>query len=159
MFISPFLCCRKIRDFIKVKGGTIQNFWMLDDLNLLRRGMQPYINLIHWCWSKDIQLDVKKNPGFETLWSNQRTNRKRPRDIIHDLIRHSALILQDQQYRNLSMAIDADIDTLQKSVTCLEESLSSLTEVVLQNRRGLDLLFLQYGSLCLALIFIFMLIT
>lgn len=104
-------------------------------------------------------MDVKKNPGFETLWPNQRTNRKRPRDIIHDLIRHPALILQDQQYRSLSMAIDADIDTLEKSVTCLEESLSSLTEVVLQNRRGLDLMFLQYGSLCLALILIFMLIT
>lgn len=48
------------------------------------------------------------------------------------------------------MAIDADIATLEKSITHPEEALFSLAEVVLQNWRGHDLLFLQQSGLCLA---------
>ena len=56
----------------------------------------------------------------------------------------SVLVTQNQYYSILYVAIE-------KSISLPEESLFSLAEVVFQNRKGLDLLFLQQGGLCEAL--------
>lgn len=54
-------------------------------------------------------------------------------------------------FKGLQAAINADIQGLENSISILQESLTSLSEIVLQNRRGLELLFLQRDGLCATL--------
>lgn len=63
----------------------------------------------------------------------------------------ASLITSQQQFNQLSLAVDKDLQDLQKGLQDLKNSMVSLPEVVLQNRRGLDLVFLQEGGLCAAL--------
>ncbi|RMC20876.1 hypothetical protein DUI87_01729 [Hirundo rustica rustica] len=63
----------------------------------------------------------------------------------------SALVTQHQRLSQLQMTIDKDLLRIEKSISSLERSISSLLEVVLQNRRGLDLLLMQQGGLWAAL--------
>jgi len=63
----------------------------------------------------------------------------------------ASLVTSHQYYNQLSEAIDKDIAELRDGLANLKDSVASLSEVVLQNRRGLDLIFLQQGGLCAAL--------
>ena len=63
----------------------------------------------------------------------------------------AALIRGELELRQLSQTFSKDLSLLQDQGAYLERQVDSLAEVALQNRRGLDLLFLRQGGLCAAL--------
>ncbi|XP_046956346.1 syncytin-1-like [Lynx rufus] len=54
-------------------------------------------------------------------------------------------------YLRLSRRLINDVEALSGTIQDLQDQLDSLAEVVLQNRRGLDLLTVEQGGICLAL--------
>ncbi|XP_042556747.1 syncytin-1-like [Dipodomys spectabilis] len=54
-------------------------------------------------------------------------------------------------YAKLSNQLINDVQTLSSTINDLQDQIDSLAEVVLQNRRGLDLLTAEQGGICLAL--------
>lgn len=60
-------------------------------------------------------------------------------------------LIETGHFRQLQAAMNADLKAIEESISALEKSLTSLSEVVLQNRMGLDMMFLREGGLCAAL--------
>lgn len=63
----------------------------------------------------------------------------------------TALIKGENDLREHGVRVDRDIKMLKDTTSRLELQVDSLAEIVLQNRRGLDLLFLEQDGLCMAL--------
>jgi hypothetical protein len=63
----------------------------------------------------------------------------------------TAIGLQQVQHSQLSEQIRKDLGLVQQSIITLQNQLDSLAAVVLQNRRGLDLITAEKGEICVFL--------
>jgi hypothetical protein len=54
-------------------------------------------------------------------------------------------------YKKLSLQLISDVNMIYESIKDIQDQVDSLAEVVLQNRRGLNLLTADKGGICLAL--------
>lgn len=63
----------------------------------------------------------------------------------------ASFVVNDANFKVLSKQVDRDLGMLESLVHQWESSVDSLAEVVLQNRRGLGLLFMKQRGLCMAL--------
>ncbi|XP_012934136.1 endogenous retrovirus group S71 member 1 Env polyprotein-like [Heterocephalus glaber] len=102
-----------------------------------------------------------EDQGWEYLAKKTHTREKRHPALIPVLtaagIAGSAALgttakgLQDSNFKTLAQQVKIDLGLLTESVPHLEKQVDSLAEMVLQNRRGLNLGFMKEGGLCAAL--------
>lgn len=124
-------------------------------------GLTPCVNLQVLRDTQDFCVLVQLVPRliyhpFEELlshWDSRLPRSKREligiklSDLLGLRAADAALVIRGQNFRVLQAAIHADIQEL-GNISELQESLTSLSEVALQNKRRLALLFLHQRGLC-----------
>ncbi|NXD43489.1 ENV1 protein, partial [Copsychus sechellarum] len=161
------------REFVKLKGGKFR--WVIPAASGMwvcqRSGVSPCVPLDKFNHSNDFCVQVLVVPRVlycqeeDVYHLFEEPNRLHKREVIMGITIAmllslgatgvatgvTALATQHQELAQLQITVDKDLQKIKKSISSLEKSLSSLSKVFLQNRRGLDLLFMQQGGLCAAL--------
>lgn len=137
--------------------------WVCSDI-----GITPCLSLLLFDYEKTFCVQVLIVPRIiyhaseEIIQYFERNNNRQKREPITAITIATILaiggvgtevasIVKGKEIQDLQMAVDEDLRRIQKGTDDLAASVHSLSEVVLQNRRGLDLLFLKDGGLCVAL--------
>ena len=145
--------------FLRPPNGTR---WVCYSSGLQQCVSTAYLNTERdFCVTVVLIPKVTYHPGDEILITQEHGNHRSKRAIgiaVAAILGATGaatglgtLIYQQVSLQPAFASMDSDIKRLEESIKFLEHSHSSLAEVVLQNRRGLDLLFFKEGGLCAAL--------